>query len=236
MKRILGIIPARGGSKGVVRKNIRLLAGKPLIVHTIDTAERCELLTDVIISTDDLAIAEICRAHGARVPFLRPEELATDRAKSLDVCLHALDFFAGTGKEYDYLVLLQPTSPLRSVTTLRESIELILGNPDAESLITVTHAGNMHPNYMYHQSRERENYFEPLLRDDGGAVRRQDMKDYYYRNGAVYITKVEYLRTAGRVFSETSMAYVMPAEESVNIDTEFDLFLAEQIIQHRDCL
>ena len=233
MTRILAIIPARGGSKGVVRKNIRELGGKPLIAHTIETAKGCALLTDVIVSTDDWDIAAVSEEHGADIPFLRPASLATDTAKSVDVCLHALDYLGDTGKDYDYLVLLQPTSPLRSLRSLNESIELLLRFTQAPSLITVTPVGNMHPNYMYCRSEAGGDRFEPLMAEQESGLRRQEFRDYYYRNGAIYITKVEFVRSIGKLYDATSLAYVMPEEESINIDSEFDLFLAEQILQYR---
>lgn len=233
MANILAVIPARGGSKGVQRKNIRHLLGKPLISYTIEAALKCDVLSEVIVSTDDEEIAAISKRYGAAVPFKRPDYLATDEAKSVDVCLHAISFFEEKGIEFDFLVLLQPTSPLRSEKTISETVKLLLNDPSAVSAVTLTSVGNRHPNYVYKPIVDQSNHFRPLISQQTIGKRRQEFEQYYYRNGAVYVVDVNFLKSEKKIVDLECSAYVMPEEESINIDSEFDLFFAEQVLKFR---
>ena len=234
MAKILAVIPARGGSKGVTRKNIRPLLGKPLIAYTIEAAKKCALLSEIIVSTDDAEIAEVSRKYGAAVPFMRPSFLATDEAKSDAVCLHAISFYEEKGEFFDLLVLLQPTSPLRSTETIDSTIKVMLKNPSATSAITLTRVGNSHPNYIYKTKSNKSNKFTPLIPQQIAGTRRQEFDQYYYRNGAVYVVNVNFLKAENKVCDSECLAHIMAEEESVNIDSEFDLFLAEQVLRFKN--
>jgi len=230
MKKILGLIPARGGSKGVPNKNIRLLNNKPLIAHTIETATKSELLTDVVVSTDDHKISDVSKCFGANVPFLRPEHIATDEAKTIDVCLHAINYFQKNGMNFEILVLLQPTSPLRSVHDIDGTINLLL-NHKKNSCITLSSVGSCHPNYIYRRKSLEVDIFSPLITHQVIGERRQEFEDYYYRNGAVYAVRTDFLLKNNLIMDKESLGFIMPEIRSVNIDTEFDFIMAEKLIE-----
>jgi N-acylneuraminate cytidylyltransferase/CMP-N,N'-diacetyllegionaminic acid synthase len=218
---VLGLIPARGGSKGVPRKNIRELAGIPLIAHSIQAARDATAIDSVIVSTDDKEIAEVAESHGARVPFMRPSELATDEAPTAPVITHALETLHDAGEAYDTFVLLQPTSPLRTATHIDEAYSFYQES-DADSVISV------YPTYDIRwectpMGAKKLNY------TDAGK-RRQDRDPEYVINGAIYVTDVEQFLQTEETITGTTKMYEMTERVSVDIDTPFDLYLAEQII------
>ncbi|MEK7178920.1 MAG: acylneuraminate cytidylyltransferase family protein [Patescibacteria group bacterium] len=225
-KKILGIITARGGSKGIPRKNIKELCGKPLIAYTTEAAEASKYLTRYIVSTDDSEIAEISRRYGADVPFMRPPELAQDKSTSLEVIQHALrklkdDF----GEEYDYAMILQPTSPLRTSTDIDACVVLAVDN-DADSVMSMVVVQDFHPQKI---KKIKEGRILPYFPDDSEknySLRRQDQELAYRRNCAVYLTKTSCL-LAGDMFGVTSFAYVMPEERSLDINELVDFELSE---------
>jgi len=218
---VLGLIPARGGSKDVPRKNIRELAGIPLIAHSIQAGREAAAIDSVVLSTDDKEIANVAESHGARVPFMRPGELATDEASTAPVITHALETLHDAGEEYDTFVLLQPTSPLRTAIHIDEAYSLH-EESDADSVISV---------YPTYDTRwERTPKGAKKLNYTDAAKRRQDRDPEYVINGAIYVTDVEqFLQTEETITGMTKM-YEMTERESVDIDTPFDLWLAEQII------
>jgi CMP-N,N'-diacetyllegionaminic acid synthase len=221
-KRFLGIIPARAGSKGIPQKNVRPFRGVPLIAHTIRAAMQATLLDDVIVTTDGEAIRDVCLSFGAKVPFTRPPELATDEASTKDVILHALQAY-DPSRSFDAIVLLQPTCPLRGSGDIDQGIRRFLeeGRP---SLISLYEANHCHPFIMYRRNGEGE--VVPLLEDQQGK-RRQAFFDVYVRNGALYIVDQAFLHQEGKLISDDSAHLVMPRERSVNIDTPADWALAE---------
>ena len=220
--RLLGLIPARGGSKGVPRKNVREIAGKPLITWTVEAARACQRLSSVIVSTDDEEIAAAARDAGAQVPFLRPSELASDTATSLAVVEHAL---AAQREPIDAVVLLQPTSPLRTSADIDMVLD-IAERTAAPSVVSV-YAANQHPLAMY--AMDGDGRLRPYAAGEKPG-RRQDMPPIFLANGAIYFARCEWL-LAGRTFigSET-IGYLMPAERSVDIDTPLDWRLAELLL------
>ncbi|WP_049987348.1 acylneuraminate cytidylyltransferase family protein [Halobellus rufus] len=218
---VLGLIPARGGSKGVPRKNISELAGTPLITHSIQAGREATAIDSVVVSTDDEDIAAVAESHGARVPFMRPDELATDEAPTAPVITHTLETLHDAGEEYDAFVLLQPTSPLRTATHIDESYSLY-EESDADSVISV------YPTYDIRLERTPEG--AKKLNYTDAAKRRQDRAPEYVINGAIYVNGVEqFLQTKETIAGITKM-YEMTERESVDIDTPFDLWLAEQIL------
>lgn len=227
---IVGLIPARGGSKGIPGKNIALCAGRPLLAYTAQSALEAKHLDRVILSTDDKTIAAVGAGLGIEVPFMRPAELSGDEASSMGVIAHALDWLESNGETVEALVLLQPTSPLRSAAQIDEAIERFRAS-DADTLVSVIEVPHrFHP--------------ESLMRLDGHALlsyrtsgemvlRRQDLSPLYARNGpAILIMTPKQIR-GGNFYTGSTIAYEMPAADSLDIDTPEDLALAALILEGR---
>lgn len=224
---VLGVVPARGGSKGVPRKNIRLLAGKPLIAHTLLAARQAPSITRLIVSTDDPAIAEVARAWGGEVPFLRPAELAGDAAPQLDVVIHALtEVEQAEGRSYDAVVLLQPTAPLRQPADIEAALALLF-QTGCDSVVSYCRVEREHPYYMVTLQDGRP---QPVLTPPPGLTARQQYPPVYLRNGAIYAVRRNVLVEQRSLYGRDQRAYLMPYWRSVNIDTEFDFALAEFLL------
>ncbi|MGG4216666.1 acylneuraminate cytidylyltransferase family protein [Paenibacillus jamilae] len=219
----LAVIPARGGSKGLPGKNIRLLHDKPLIQYSIEAALNSGCVDEVVVTTDSEDIARVSSQAGAAVPFVRPAQLATDVAKSIDVLKHAVEFYEHTQNQFfDVIMLLQPTSPLRNALDIKEAYTLFLNN-QADSLQSVTLSG-VQPYLL----REMDNgRLMPYLKDEKEHLRRQDLKELYALNGAIYIVKRDLLMNSGTLVGPRNCGYIMPRERSVDIDDKFDLKMAE---------
>lgn len=216
--KVLAVIPARGGSKGLTRKNIRKLGGRPLIAWTLAAAQASRRIDRCIVSTDDQEIAAVARACGGDVPFMRPAELATDTATAQDVLEHTLEQLPG----FDIVVILQPTSPLRSNADIDGTIETMLDH-DATSCVSVVEPGKS-PYWSY--TVNARNQLTPLLDPAFSRMRRQDLPQAFVLNGAVYAAHRQWLLDNGSALGEGTVPYVMPVERSVDIDTAFDLELA----------
>lgn len=224
--RVLAIIPARGGSKGVPHKNIIPICGKPLIGYTIEPAlEALKLgvIDKLIVSTDDEEIATASKSLGAEVPFMRPDYLSSDTAKSVDVMIHAVDFYKEQGIDYDTVLLLQPTAPLRSVEDIVDSLKLF-ERQGTTSLISCYKEEYISDAVTYYKE---ENLAIALNPNHNKGIRRQEEKEKFVRNGAIYITTVKQMKDNHRVFDDVPAMYVMPKERSVNIDTIDDVELLE---------
>jgi len=220
---IIGLIPARGGSKGIPGKNIIACAGKPLIAYTAEAALAANCLDKVILSTDDAVIANIGRECGLEVPFLRPTELANDKADSLGVIVHALDWLESQGVVVDAIVLLQPTSPLRTAHHMREALNVYqTQKPDAlVSVVQVPH--QYHPNALM---RLEQNALVPVVLASEMILRRQDVTPLYARNGpAILILSVSQIRS-GSLYGGVTAPYIMSEHDSLDIDTVEDLAVA----------
>lgn len=223
MSFVLGIIPARGGSKGIKNKNIIDLLGKPLIHYTINSANASNCLNDIVLSTDSEEIAECARIAGLMNWSRRPEDLASDTAKSSDVMRYEiLCYEKKAGKKVDTVILLQPTAPLRNAADIDTAYKTYKQSAQS-SLISGYDAQSVHPQIMYTYNG---NCLMPLLQAGNEIVRRQDMANIYVRNGAVYITNRDYLMRTGRVVCNSPALYEMPRHRSINIDTLEDLDLA----------
>jgi CMP-N,N'-diacetyllegionaminic acid synthase len=219
----LAIVPARGGSKGVPGKNLRLIGGKPLIAWTILAALESAVVGRVVVSTDDSDIADVALEWGAEVPFLRPDALATDEATTMQVVHHALQVLA---PPMGLMVVLQPTSPLRSASDIDAGVALCLDS-GATSCVAVAEATKS-PWWMY--SLDPLGRLAPLLDPEGGGSRRQDLPAVYVVNGALYVGGTQWAATTDSFISTETVGYVMPPERSLDIDTELDLVLAEALI------
>ena len=223
----LYVIPARGGSKGIPHKNIKSLAGKPLIGYSIDVARQLAADDDICLTTDDPDIAATAESMGLNVPFLRPASLATDTCGTYEVLIHALDFYRDRGIDYDTLVLLQPTSPMRTADDVRTALALY--SPDIDMVVTVKEAAS---NPYYNCYETDNDGFLHISKGDGGYTRRQDAPKVWEYNGAVYVINVESLRRMPlSAFTRRRMS-VMPAERSVDLDTPIDWLIAEKLIEN----
>ncbi len=221
--RILALIPARGGSKRLPGKNVRLLGGLPLLVWSIEASRGIPEIVDTLVSTDDEAIADVGRRAGALVPWLRPPELATDTASSLDACLHALDWFEDQRGPVDGLLVLQPTSPFRSRASVLRGIELFRAN-ELKPVIGVS-AAQSHPFWCF---KIEANKMSPFVEAGGLNVRSQDLPPAYVINGAFYLIRPVSLRAARSFFSDDMVPLIMlgPGED-IDIDTEQDWNIAQ---------
>lgn len=226
--RVLGIIPARGGSKGIPRKNLAPLAGKPLLFYTIRAALGSKRLTRAILSSEDHEVRTVGRSLGVDVPFVRPMELATDDASSRAVAKHALLFAEEEeGRQYDAVCLLQPTCPLRESADIDGAIQMLEGS-DADAVVSLTQVEEPHPVKMM---VVRHGLVQPLLPDQWReTVRRQDLPPTFYLNGAVYCARRAVLVESDSLWGTKTLAHVMPAERSVNIDSPLDLRIAELVL------
>lgn len=226
--KILALIAARGGSKRVPGKNIRDLGGKPLIVWSIDVAKDFPTICDILVSTDDAAIAKISLEAGAFVPWLRPEGLATDAASSSDVALHALDWYEAEKGAVDGVLLLQPTSPLRTRETVRKGIELFrIHNQQSVLGVSRVHA---HPMWTFKMKGE---FLVPFIKEDGLKTRSQDLTPAYVVNGSFYLASPAQLRTSRSFISEKTIPLIIESmQEALDIDTEWDFFIAETVTKN----
>jgi len=232
LPKVLAVIPARGGSKGVPRKNIRLVCGRPLISYTIDAALAAKhLFYRIIVSTDDEEIAAIARDAGAEVPFLRPAELAGDKVATVPVLQHAVRFIEEQNSvRMDWVCLLQPTEPFRTLGDLEEGLKLGFAG-GCDSVISVTQVFATHPILM---KRIENGRLLPFCIEEKEGTRRQDYQPpAYMRNGAIYLTRRDVLMEKSSIWGDVIRPLVMPPERSVSVDTELDLKLIEILMQQK---
>ncbi|MCA9997020.1 MAG: acylneuraminate cytidylyltransferase family protein [Anaerolineales bacterium] len=216
--KVFALIPARGGSKGVVRKNVRLLGERPLIAHTIAAAQQSQTITRFLTSTDDDEIAAVAQAYGSPV-LRRPPELAADDTPMIPVILHALDFW---GESPDYFVLLQPTTPQRTAADIDAAVRL-LHETGADSVISVYQVEDHHPTRMYLLENGR---LHPYATEPTSRLR-QALTAVYHRNGAIYACRPQLLRDHNTLIGPDTRPYLMPRARSLNIDDEMDFAFAE---------
>ena len=224
-QKVLGLIPARGGSKGIPKKNIRELSGKPLIAYSIDAALRSELVDRVVVTTDSEEIAAIARSWGADVPFLRPAELAQDGSKTIDCVLHARDELASMGDPYDVIVLLQPTSPLRTARNIDDALACFV-NHGEKGLASVSEVID---NPVLVRTLGNDGQLFPIL-DRGSTVRRQDMEVFYRVNGSIYINRADEL-TSETSLNDNPIGFVVSQSEAPDIDTFEDFFRVAKMME-----
>ncbi len=213
------------------RKNIRDVAGKPLIAYSIDAALRAQdLFESVLVSTDDSEIADVARSCGAEVPFLRPSNLAADKSPTVPVVQHAISFVEDRmSARLDWVCLLQPTAPLRTEDDIRNSVKIAQKNPDCDSVISVNRVLATHPALM---KRIEGNQLVPFSILETEGTRRQDYTPHaFMRNGAIYLTRRDVIMKDASIWGKHIVPYVMPEERSANVDSELDLKLAELLLQ-----
>ena len=222
-KKILAVIPARGGSKGLPGKNIRQLDDRPLIAWTIDAAKRSKYIDRIIVSSDDEDIMDIAEEWGCEAPFVRPAHLATDQSIVTETLIHALESDSG---KYDFVVLLNPTTPFRSSEDIESCIEKCFSS-DAVAAVSVTQQDKS-PTWMFHL--DDVGHMTPVLPNEDLAERRQNAKDVWVLNGAFYVWQVNWFLEHQELIPKQAVAFEMPKERSVDIDTELDFLLAETMV------
>ena len=228
--KILFVVTARGGSKGVPRKNIKLLGGMPLIAYKIIAAQKCRYEKRILVSTDDEEIAKVGRKYGAEVPFMRPAELSTDSASSADVVLHAMNWIKDNSKEkYDYVCLLEPSSPFASYKDFDKAFELIQ-EADADTLLGMKEV-DVTSNFIHSLDEDGKLSEFYYAIKDLKSIRRQDQAKEYTMNGCMYIAKWDYFMKNKLFHSENSVPNIMSEENSIEIDTMLDYEIACRIVE-----
>ena len=228
-KKIIGVIPARGGSKGIPGKNTVDVCGRPLIDYSIEFAKNLLALGEIdkfIVTTDDKEIAKTAKICGAEVPFLRPKELANDQAKTIDVVKHVLDYFENRGESFDAVLLLQPTSPLRNVSDFCAVVLGFFGSSHS-SMISCYLEEYISDCVMY--KKLEDNSLKPRNIDHAIGRRRQDIETYYVRNGAIYLTLTSHIRSKNSLICDNPMLLEMSKISSLNLDAPDDLELLRAV-------
>ena len=225
----LVIIPARGGSKGIPHKNIKLLGGKPLICRAIDNARAVAPDSDICVSTDDSEIIQVVEDYGLKVPFIRPTELAADNSGTYEVLLHALSFYEQQGRTYDTIILLQPTSPFRRDEDISEALKLY--SPDVDMVVSVTEA---RANPYYNCFETDSDGFLHVSKGDGKYIRRQDAPKAWEYNGAIYIINPQSLKRKSLGEFKRRRMYEMDELHSLDLVKPLDWCIAELLIAENE--
>ncbi len=231
-KTVIAIIPARSGSKGLPGKNIKQLCGKPLIAWSIEVALESKYIDEVMVSTDCMNIAGIANQFGSSVPFIRPEDLAGDTASSIDVIKHAIDFYRKKlSRSFDYIVLLEPTSPLRTSDDIDGAITKLVENSIARSVVGICKTESQNPAFLVKKGRDGLLVgYENL---EMKVVRRQDISDVYFFEGSVYISDIPTLIERGSFYHDWTLGYVVPKWKSFEIDDLDDFIIVEALMSHK---
>jgi len=230
-KTFLAIIPARGGSKGLPKKNIKVLCGKPLIAWSIEAGLKSKYLDEVMVTTDSQEIADISNQYGANVPFLRPDELASDTATSFDAIKHTIDYYKNElNKEFDYIVLLEPTSPLREASDVDNMIEKIIKNEDDfDSIVSI---GEVHEHPSIMKKIINNNYLVPYCVELEMKTRRQDNDIAYFPYGVAYIVKTKVLLEEKTFYTKRNTFYEIKRYQCYEIDDIYDFLAIENIMKY----
>jgi CMP-N,N'-diacetyllegionaminic acid synthase len=227
-KKVLAVIPARGGSKRLPRKNILDLGGKPLISWTIESAQKSKFIDRVIVSTEDFEIAKVAKKFKCEVPFYRPSELSKDSTTTLDVVVDLIQELGKQGEYYDYVILLQPTSPFRTEYHIDMACEQLMKSNKADAIVSVTPAEH-HP--LWCNTLPENKSMSSFLSKDIDNIRSQDLPDYYRLNGAIYICSIDLLCAENTFFPKNvCYAFIMPQKDSIDIDTKEDFDFARLAI------
>jgi CMP-N,N'-diacetyllegionaminic acid synthase len=230
--KILAVIPARGGSKGLPNKNLRPLLGKPLIAWSIEQALGSKYINEVFVSTDSEEIAQVARAYKAKVPFLRPIELATDEAKTSDVLLHFIKEIEKQNNTFTHILLLEPTSPLRETQDIDKAFEMLIRCLEATSVVGISKVEAQHPSFTINLTEDQ------FLRSKNNfrILRRQDIEDLYFYEGSVYISTIEKYKELNNFYHNNTLGYVMPKWKSFEIDDIVDFVIVEALLNNKEIL
>ncbi len=227
--KIIAIIPARGGSKGLPGKNIKHLLGKPLIAWTIQSAKKSKLIDTLIVNTDDKEIASVAEKYGAKVPFLRPKKLARDNSSTYDVIFHTLDWFEKKGLNFDVVILLEPTSPLRKDEDIDNAIKLFLKNYNkADSLVSM---GEVHLENPFITLKIKGKYARPIFKTN--FSQRQKLEKSYFPYGVIYLSKVKALRKYKKFYQKKTIPYLIERWQNYEIDDIFDFLCVKAILKQK---
>jgi CMP-N,N'-diacetyllegionaminic acid synthase len=224
-KKFIAVIPARGGSKGIPDKNIIDVNGKPLIQYSIEAAQQSKYIDKIFVSTDSEKIANVAIKCGINVPFLRPKELATDTSKTIDVLVDLVNRFKEQNEYFDYLVLLQPTQPLRQYFHIDQAIEKIV-NTNVNSLVSVSKVKD-HPILV--RTIDEDGLLHNLI-NTNSTVRRQDFQDFYKVNGAIYINKLDETFNLNTSLNDNKLAFIMDEKYDLDIDNMLDLKICRLLL------
>ena len=225
---LLALIPARGGSKGIPKKNIKILGGKPLLAHSIEFARNIPDIERIIVSTDNEEIAEIAIKYGAEVPFLRPAELADDAAPMYQTVKHTLEFLKEQGFDYEYLALLQPTSPFRLRSDFKIALNQILNDKDIDSVVSLDRLPNhLSPDFLMQIA---DGMIKPFMGTKVPVSRRQDVTPAFIRNGQFYLSKVSSISEEKSIYGNRSVPLIT-SHEAVNLDTMEDWKVAVKLMK-----
>lgn len=227
---ILGIITARGGSKGITNKNIQDLAGKPLIQWVMETAKQSKELDELIMSTDSQEMADIALDTGVVVPFIRPTELAGDRSLVVDVLKHALEYYKDQGKQFDYVALIQPTSPFTKTEDIDNAVSLAKYK-DADTIISGYRGDQTHPSIMF--ERYPDQSIKWFMDESTKMVNRQDLKSIWLRSGNIYVIKADLILNR-LIYGEKIFSIEIPKERAFSIDNQLDLEFARFLADKRN--
>ena len=228
-KKVLALILARGGSKGLPGKNIKILLGKPLIAWTIECAKKSKYIDRIIVSTDSKKIADIGKQYGADIPFVRPTKLATHRAKGIDAVLHAIRWLENNSQVYDIIVLLQPTSPLRTREDIDGAVELL----SSKKIKGVAGVMECFQSPIWSNSLPKNGCMKNFIKSKYANGNRQELPVFYHLNGAVFVAYSDYIKEQKSFIGDKTFAYIMPKDRSVDIDDEVDFKIAEFLIKSR---
>jgi CMP-N,N'-diacetyllegionaminic acid synthase len=229
--KILAVIPARGGSKGLPKKNVRPLLGKPLLAWTIEAAKQSKHITTVFVSTDDAEIAKVSEEYGVIVPVLRPAELSTDKSSIYDAINFILDSFEEKGQFFDIIILLEPTSPLRKAGDIDRAIEDFITNYDAaDSLISIGEVQLEHP---YSMKLVENGRVKPFITTQETYNQRQEMPVFYFPYGVIYLSKVKTLRESGTFYQKNTLPYIIERWQNYEINDIFDFYCVESVLKQQ---
>jgi CMP-N,N'-diacetyllegionaminic acid synthase len=228
-KKVLVIVPARSGSKGLKDKNILEIHGKPLLAWPINAALKSKYVDEVVLSTDSETYKQIGLEQGAKVPFLRPVEFSGDNIESIDVIFHCIEWFEDQSMVFDILVLLEPTSPMTETIDIDNALEKLLSSPSSTSIVGVSKAECNHPIFAY--KKAESSLLEPFINQTGQAIRRQELDDAFYLDGSLYISCIKALKKEKTFYTESTMGFEFPKWKAFEIDDEIDFEIVELLMK-----
>ena len=229
-KKIIAIIPARGGSKGLPNKNIKKIYGKPLIYWTLKRVKESKLIDKYFISTDSIKIKNECKKIGFDIPVLRPSKFAEDNSPSSDLVIHALDYFENLLLKFDYVVLLEPTSPLRKPDDIDNAIKKLIDDQNADTLVSLGEIQMEHPS-ITKKIKTKKKYISPFIKDDKVFFQRQQFKKAYFPYGVAYIAKTKYFRNMKTFYSQKTLPFFIERWQNYEIDDQIDFDINELLIK-----
>ena len=229
-KRVLAVIPARGGSKGFPGKNIARLNGKRVLEYSVESAKKSSYIDDLILSTDSVEISQIGEELGISVPFLRPSYLAKDTSETVDVLIHAIEFMQKSKNiEYDFVILLEPTSPLREACDIDRALEILSQSSYAKSIVSVANTGRLNPAFLVYQSSK--NVLMPYVVESLKHKRRQEIEEIYFLEGTIYISEVKTLMEEKSFYHKKTIGFEVPEWKAYELDSELDFVIITAILE-----